>query len=156
LRFNFKHPVFNIALLVTFIDIDWLDEIYFFLLCGDHAHNMVFFTENNLRNSFKTLVHVCLNQTWVFSLGQDLQEIVIGQEEESCKNNSLCLQEIVKLLLNLVKVSVVVFELLFNLFLLKQFDNTWLILNAHHDEFPMSINILEHLVFQWHSRRDIS
>jgi hypothetical protein len=91
-----------------------------------------------------------LDETWVFGLSEDLQEIIVGKEEESCEDESLLLQEVIKFLLDGVKILIVVLELFHDVLLVNQISDTWLFLDTLHHLFPVQINVTEHSVFDRH------
>jgi len=61
-------------------------------------------------NTFKHLGDVLKNWLWIFRLTNDFKKIIVGQEVESWELSSLCLQELVQVLLNLLEFLVEVVE----------------------------------------------
>ena len=57
-----------------------------------HVSNIKFFCKSEICNSFKTLLKMRLNFSWVFGLREDLKHFIIGQEEESREVQTLLLQ----------------------------------------------------------------
>ena len=51
-------------------------------LSRDHAHNLLLFGELQFADALKTLLQMGLHTERVLGLRQDLQQLVIGQEEE--------------------------------------------------------------------------
>ena len=62
--------------------VDLVHERDSLLLCRDHAHNLLLLSELQLADALKTLLQMWLYTQWVFGLRQNLQQLIIGQEEE--------------------------------------------------------------------------
>ena len=92
-RFDFKHPLFNISLLVTLVDIDLLVEFDFLSLSRDHAIDFIAIAEHNAIDTFKALVHMRLDGTRLLGLGEKHEQVLIGQEVETGEKETLLLED---------------------------------------------------------------
>lgn len=61
---------------------DLVHERHSLLLCRDHANNLLLLGELQLADALKALFQMRLYTHWVFGLGQNLKQLVVGQEEE--------------------------------------------------------------------------
>ncbi len=61
---------------------------------------MVLLSEDDFGDTLEAFVHMGLDKPWIFGLSQNLNEIFIGEEEESGKNESLLLKVVVQFLSN--------------------------------------------------------
>lgn len=48
----------------------------------DHASNLAILSKDELLDCFKALLDKGLHVAWLLGLGQDLQQLIVGQEEE--------------------------------------------------------------------------
>ena len=94
--FDFKHPLFDITLLVALIDIDLLVEFDFLSLSGDQAIDFIAIAEHNAIDTFKALVHVRLDSAGLLGLGEKHEQVLIGQEVETGENKTLLLEVLVQ------------------------------------------------------------
>jgi len=60
------------------LDVEWHD----LLLRRDHASDLLFLSELKSRDPLKALLEMRLYTCWVLCLRQDLQQLIVGQEEE--------------------------------------------------------------------------
>ena len=70
---------------------DLVHERHSLLLCGDHANNLLLLGELQLADALKALFQMRLYTQRVFGLGQNLKQLVVGQEEEPGGGRILCL-----------------------------------------------------------------
>ena len=103
---NFKHPLLDIAFLIALVHIDHFVEFYCFTLSRNHVGDFFLGREFDLLNTLETLVHMGLNGARVLGLGEEHEQILVGQEVEAGEDETLLLEVIVEALLNAVQLLV--------------------------------------------------
>ena len=92
--------------LFVFLDHKWVNrrvEGYFLVHSRDHAcHDQILFAEVQQLNALEALVQMILHSDWVLGLGQDVQQVVIGQEKEAREEQLLRVQVLVQLFLHVI------------------------------------------------------
>ena len=84
------HEAFNANL--GFCGEDLVVEGDDLLLGGNHAEDFLVFGKLELGDAFEALLQVRLHSRRVFRLGENLEEFVVGEEEETREVQSLLLQ----------------------------------------------------------------
>ena len=97
-----------------------------------------------------------LDHRRVLGLGQNLEEIFVGKEEEPGEHEPLLLQVVAQTFLDFIEIVIRLFELSLDVFLFGEVLNGALFLDAFHGVSPESINRDEHLVLLGHRGSDIS
>lgn len=92
------------------IRVDLLLELHHLVLRRDHGRNLSLLVELKLADSLKALLEVWLHSGRVLCLRQDLQQLVVGQEEEPGEEETLLFQIVVQALLDVFQQAVGVDE----------------------------------------------
>jgi hypothetical protein len=82
--FDFEHPVFHIARRV-----DLLSELNLLALGRVHCGYSHVTFEFNLVDILETLAQVWLHCLWIFSLRENLEQLIVGQKVKSRKGRAL-------------------------------------------------------------------
>jgi len=106
---DISHPVLHIS--VSWVNL--LDEVNLLLLSGDHCPHGVIIVELKIGYSLEYLSEMGSHIPDLLGLGQDFQELIVGQEIESGENRSLFLEVVSKTFLHDFQVLVGFNELLF-------------------------------------------
>ena len=77
---------------------DGLVQLHHLPLAALHVGDVEDVGELQLGDALKALLEVGLDAGWVFGLGENLQQLIVGQEEETWKVETLFLQIVVKTL----------------------------------------------------------
>mmetsp|Transcript_20668 Transcript_20668/g.31556 ORF Transcript_20668/g.31556 Transcript_20668/m.31556 type:complete len:299 (+) Transcript_20668:4097-4993(+) len=97
-----------------------------------------------------------LHEAGVLGLGQDLEQIFIGEEEETSEDKSLLLEVVREALLDLVQLLVGLLEVLHDVLLVSEVHDAGLFVDAVHGVLPMGVDLIEHLAFERHCVHDVS
>lgn len=101
------HPVLDVLV----VGVDLLHKVYLLLLGGEHGDDGLLVGELDGVDVFEDLLEVGLNGSGLLGLGEDLEQIVVGEEVEAGKFLPLLLEVLVEALLNLLELVVAFLEL---------------------------------------------
>mmetsp|Transcript_49838 Transcript_49838/g.161260 ORF Transcript_49838/g.161260 Transcript_49838/m.161260 type:complete len:271 (+) Transcript_49838:504-1316(+) len=124
-------------------------------LRGDHAQNLVVRIEDDLGYRLKDLRQEGLHACGVLGLGQNLKQLVVGQEVKAGKTNFLRLQVVLKTFLDHVEVQVALPPLLEQAFSRADVDNLRVVPGLHHLLSPCAIHVLEALALRRQLPHDV-
>ena len=152
LTLDISHPEFDI----TVLGVDSFDKVYLLTFDRHHGDHAVIVAELQISNGFKHLSEMASDTTHLFSLRQDLKQVIIGEEIESRKVRPLLLEVLFETFLNHLKTLVSVNEVVFKTFLAAVVKNAWVLMSLIHDETPLDIDALEALGLHGQLLHDIS
>ena len=135
-----EHPLLHRARLRR---VDLLAQRHLFALDGDHRSHGNLLRELHLAHRLEALLHERLHAEGILRLGENLQELVVGQEEKTGKRQFLQVQEIVQSLLHHVQLAVGIFEILEKVRDVRRADRRGLGANVLDDSPPRRVHVFE-------------
>ena len=146
------HPVLNLFTGWIYL----LDEVDLLLLSRDHSTHSVLVIEYKIGNSLEDLLEERPNVLDFLGLGQDLEQLFIGEEEETREGASLLLQILSETLVHDFKVLVGLDELVFETVDRTVAENSLVLFGVVDDGPPGSIDTPEPLGLSLQLSGDIS
>ena len=108
--FDLLEPDLDVALALALVHVDLAQELDDLLLGGDHAGDDGAALELELVDRLEALADVLLHLERVLRVGEDLEQLLVGQEVEARERLPLRLEVLGELLLDLLQVLVVLLE----------------------------------------------
>ena len=153
--FDFEHPLFDIAFLITFIDINLTAKLDNLRLGGDHRCDLLLVAKADFLDTFEALVHMLLNERWVLGLSQNHEQVFVREEIESREHETLFFEILVERSQDSFELLVGSDKLSLERLTLSQVKDTWLSLDLVHDHLPQFVNVLESSELSSQSLADI-